>query len=318
MTPIESSQLDSRRSAEDAGKPGARPRYDDIVSVTGLVKYFGRTAALDGLDLSVRRGEIHGVLGPGGAGKTTLIKMLLGLLHPDAGQVRVLGAAPWRDAAVLNRRIACVQGEVSLWPNMTGGDVIDLTARMHGGVWPRKRDELIGLLELDPTKQGHTYSKYERQKVALVAALASGAEVLLLDEPTAGLDDSRQEALREWLDRDRCGGRTVVLTSHVLSELEPIADRLSIVDRGRTVASGTLRELRHLTRTSIVAELERPERMDAALKSAHNFEIRRNTVRCDVDSDQLGDVLRGLLACGVRSLTSRPPTLEELLLRAAR
>lgn len=317
MTHIETSQVNADRSEAGSGQRGVR-RFDDVVSVSGLVKYFGRTAALDGLDLTVRRGEIHGVLGPGGAGKTTLVKMLLGLLHPDAGTVSVLGAVPWRDAAALHRRIAYVQGEVSLWPNLTGGEVIDLTARMHGGVWPRKRDELIGLLELDPTKQGHTYSKNERQKVALAAALASGAELLLLDEPTAGLDSGQQEALRDWLDSDRRGGRTVVLTSHVLSELEPIADRLSIVDRGRTVAAGTLRELRHLTRTSIVAEVERPERVGPALRSAHNFEMRRNIVRCDVDSDQLGDVLRELVACGVRSLTSRPATLEEVLLRTTR
>ncbi|NUS45311.1 MAG: ABC transporter ATP-binding protein [Mycobacteriaceae bacterium] len=287
---------------------------DCIVRVTGLVKYFGRSRALDGMDLTVRRGEIHGVLGPNGAGKTTLIKTLLGLLHPEAGQVAVLGRAPWNDAAGLHRRIAAVQGEVSLWPTLTGGEVIDLIAGMHGGVDHVRRDELLSVLQLDPGRRCHAYPADDRQKLGLIAALASESELLLLDEPRAGLTPAQYAAVCEWLYSDRSGDRTVVLASPLLAEVD-IADRVTIIDRGHTLGTGTLADLRHLTRTAIVAELDRPDRTLARFDGVHNFELRRNTVRFDVDSDRLDSALRGLLACGLRSLDSRSATLEDLLAR---
>jgi ABC-2 type transport system ATP-binding protein len=305
-------QLESRRRGPTPQNvPAPHP-----VSVRGLVKSFGRTRALDDLDLTVARGQIHAVLGTPGAGKTTLIKLLLGLLHPDAGSIGVLGCAPRTDAADLHRRIAYVQGEVSLWPNLTGGEVIDLTARMHGGIVAARRDALLDQLRLDPKRQGHTYSRIDRHKLALVAALAAESELLLLDEPSAGLDQAEHEALSEWLDSDRRRGRTVLLTGRRLAEVDGLADRVSILDRGRVVTTVAAADLRRLTRTAIVAELDRPDSQLARLDGVHDFELRRRIVRCDVDGDRLDDVLRNLLACGLRALSCRPPTLEHLLTRS--
>lgn len=287
----------------------------NVISVSGLSKSFGRTQALDGLDLFVRRGEVHGFLGPNGSGKSTTIRVLLGLLRADSGDVRLLGGDPRRDATSLHKRLAYVPGEVSLWPNLTGGEVIDLLGRLRGGLNARRRAELLEIFDLDPTKKGRAYSKGNRQKVALIAALASDVELLLLDEPTSGLDPLMEEAFREWILADRANGRTVLLSSHILSEVEALSDRVSIIRDGRTIETGTLHELRHLTRTAITADLARPVSGLADLESVHDVEIRGNTVRCSVDTDRLDNVLRLFLGAGVRSLTSRPPTLEELFLR---
>src|SRR5512136_622318 len=224
---------------------------DDVITARGLVKTFGSTVALDGLDLAVPAGEVHGFLGPNGAGKSTTIRILLGLLRPDAGDVRLLGGDPWRDAAALHRRLAYVPGDVSLWPNLTGGEVIDMLGRMRGGLDRARRDDLIARFDLDPTKRGRTYSKGNRQKVALVAALASDVELLLLDEPTAGLDPIMDATFRDYIGEVRALGRTVLLSSHILSEVEALCDRVSIIRQGVVVESGTLAQLRHLTRTSV-------------------------------------------------------------------
>ncbi len=221
------------------------------ISVTGLVKTFGRTRALDGLDLTVRTGEVHGFLGPNGAGKSTTIRVLLGLLRADAGDVRLLGGDPWADATALHRRLAYVPGDVNLWPNLTGGEAIDLLGRLRGGIDQARRQELIERFELDPTKKGRTYSKGNRQKVALVAGLASDAELLLLDEPTSGLDPLKETVFQEWIEEARKAGRTVLLSSHILAEVEALCDRVSIIRAGRTVETGSLADLRHLTRTAI-------------------------------------------------------------------
>src|SRR5918911_477434 len=220
-----------------------------------LVKTFGRTRALDRLDLSVRTGEVHGFLGPNGAGKTTTIRVLLGLLRADSGTARLLGGDPWRDATALHRRLAYVPGDVTLWPNLSGGEVIDLLGRLRGGLDQKRRTRLLERFELDPTRKGRTYSKGNRQKVALVAALASDVELLILDEPTSGLDPLMEEVFRECIAEERDNGRTVLLSSHILAEVEALCDRVSIIRAGRTVDTGTLAELRHLTRTTIVAEL---------------------------------------------------------------
>ena len=285
------------------------------IVVTGLVKSFGTTRALDGLDLTVETGEVHGFLGPNGAGKTTTIRILLGLLRADAGSASLLGGDPWRDAVELHRRIAYVPGEVSLWPNLSGGEIIDLLGRLRGDFDRRRRDELLERFELDPTKRARTYSKGNRQKVGLVAALASDAELLLLDEPTSGLDPLMEAVFQDCIREVKAQGRTVLLSSHILAEVEALCDGLSIIRQGRTVQSGTLQELRHLTRTAITAELKAPAEGLDRLPGLHGLEIRDSTVRFDVDSSQLDAVVRRLAELGVRSLESHPPTLEELFLR---
>jgi ABC-2 type transport system ATP-binding protein len=285
------------------------------ISISGLVKTFGPTRALDGLDLEVRTGEVHGFLGPNGAGKTTTLRILLGLLRSDAGQARLLDGDPWRDAVALHRRLAYVPGDVTLWPSLTGGEVIDLLGRLRGGLDPKRRVELLERFDLDPRKKARTYSKGNRQKVALVAALASDVELLLLDEPTSGLDPLMEAAFRDVIADERHSGRTVLLSSHILAEVEALCDRVSIIRAGRTVESGTMADLRHLTRTSIQAELARPAEGLAELPGVHDLQADGTRVRCQVDTAQLDEVLRRLSAAGVRNLVSQPPTLEELFLR---
>lgn len=285
------------------------------VQVSGLVKNFGRTRALDALDLDVRPGEVHGFLGPNGAGKSTTIRVLLGLLRADAGTVRLLGGDPWRDATELHRHLAYVPGDVTLWPNLSGGEVIDLLGRMRGGLDKARRAELLDRFELDPRKKGRTYSKGNRQKVGLVAALASDAELLILDEPTSGLDPLMEEVFQECVREERDKGRTVLLSSHILSEVEALCDRVTIIRKGAAVETGTLADLRHLTRTSIDADLAAPPDGLSRLPGVHDLRVDGARVRCEVDTDRLDDVLKHLTSAGVRSLTSRPPTLEELFLR---
>jgi ABC-2 type transport system ATP-binding protein len=286
------------------------------IAVSGLVKSFGPTRALDGLDLTVNTGEVHGFLGPNGAGKTTTIRILLGLLRADAGQARLLDGEPWRDAVALHRRLAYVPGDVNLWPNLSGGEVIDLLGRLRGGLDPNRRQRLLELFDLDPRKKARTYSKGNRQKVALVAALASDVELLLLDEPTSGLDPLMEASFRDWINKEeRARGRTVLLSSHILAEVEALADRVSIIRAGRVVESGTLAELRHLTRTSVAAELAAPPDGLLELPGVHDLEVEGTRVRMQVDTDKLDPVLRRLTSLGVRSLVSQPPTLEELFLR---
>jgi polyether ionophore transport system ATP-binding protein len=291
--------------------PGVAP----AISVSGLRKAFGRTQALDGLDLEVATGEVHGFLGPNGSGKSTTIRVLLGLLRSDGGTVRLLDGDPWRDVVALHRRLAYVPGDVTLWPTLSGGEVIDLLGRLRGGLDPQRRAELLERFDLDPTKKGRAYSKGNRQKVALVAALASDVELLILDEPTSGLDPLMEAVFRDCLAEERSGGRTVLLSSHILSEVEAVCDRVSIIRAGRTVESGTLTDLRHLTRTTIEADLAGPLPALAELPGVHDLVVQDSRVRFQVDTERLDDVLRELTRVGVRTLVSRPPTLEELFLR---
>jgi ABC-2 type transport system ATP-binding protein len=285
------------------------------ISVSGLVKTFGRVRALDGLDLDVAAGEVHGFLGPNGAGKSTTIRVLLGLLRADAGEARLLGGDPWADAVELHRRLAYVPGEVNLWPNLTGGEAIDLFGNLRGGLDPARRAELLERFELDPTKKGRTYSKGNRQKVALVAALASDVELLLLDEPTSGLDPLKGEVFRECIEELRRVGKTVLLSSHILAEVEVLCDRVTIIRVGKTVESGSLADLRHLTRTSIAVETAQTPAGLAALEGVHALHVEDHRARFDVDTSHLDDAVRHLTRFGIRSLTSQPPTLEELFLR---
>jgi ABC-2 type transport system ATP-binding protein len=285
------------------------------ISVSGLVKTFGQTRALDGLDLTVRTGEVHGFLGPNGSGKSTTIRILLGLMRANGGTARLLDGDPWRDAVPLHRRLAYVPGDVSLWPNLSGGEVIDLLGRLRGGLNEKRRAKLLERFDLDPRKKGRTYSKGNRQKVALVAALASDVELLILDEPTSGLDPLMESVFQDCINEERESGRTVLLSSHILAEVEALCDRVSIIRLGRTVETGTLSELRHLTRTSIIAELAGPPNGLTTLPGVHDLKVEGTRVRFDVDTKELDQVLRQLTRVGVRSLTSQPPTLEELFLR---
>jgi ABC-2 type transport system ATP-binding protein len=285
------------------------------ISVTGLTKTFGHVRALDELDLEVAPGEVHGFLGPNGAGKSTTIRVLLGLLRADSGTATLLGGDPWHDAVALHRRLAYVPGEVTLWPNLSGGEVIDLLGRLRGGIDRHRRDVLLERFELDPTKKGRTYSKGNRQKVALVAALASDAELLILDEPTSGLDPLMEAIFQDTIREMTDDGRTVLLSSHILAQVEALCDRLTIIRAGRTVEHGTLADLRHLTRTAIAAETERPVTGLDELPGVHNVVLDGPRARFDVDTARLDGALTHLTGCGVRTLTSQPPTLEELFLR---
>ena len=288
------------------------------IAARGLVKTFGRTRALDGLDLEVHTGEVHGFLGPNGAGKTTTIRVLLGLLRATAGEIRLLGGDPWADATALHRRLAYVPGDVTLWPTLTGGEVIDLLGRLRGHTDRRRRNELLERFELDPRRRCRTYSKGNRQKVALVAALASDAELLVLDEPTSGLDPLMEAVFSAAVAEESARGRTVLLSSHILSEVENLCHRVSIVRAGRTVESATLPELRQARRTIVTAELNAPPAGLTGMTGVHDLDLDELgtgvRITCRVDPENLNDLLRALTEAGVRSLTSRPPALEELFL----
>ena len=295
------------------------------IEVHDLRKSFGHTVALDGLDLEVATGEIHGFLGPNGAGKSTTIRILLGLLRSDAGHATLLDGDPWRDVEALHRRLAYVPGDVALWPNLTGGEVIDLLARLRGGIDERRRADMLERFDLDPTKKGRSYSKGNRQKVALVAALSSDVELLVLDEPTSGLDPLMEAVFKDAVREFRSAGGTVLLSSHILSEVESLCDRVSIIREGRNVESGTLTQLRHLSRTRVEATLARP--LDASslagLPGVADVEVTGAHVTgahvtCTVGADDLGRLLEVLGAHGITALTSAPPTLEELFMEQYR
>jgi ABC-2 type transport system ATP-binding protein len=285
------------------------------IELRDIVKTFGHVRALDGLDLVVETGEVHGFLGPNGAGKSTTIRVLLGLLKADSGRATMLGGDPWRQAAELHSQIAYVPGDVNLWPNLSGGEVIDVLGHMRGGFDDRRRAEMLERFELDPRKKTRTYSKGNRQKVALVAALASRAELYLFDEPTSGLDPLMEAEFQRAVHELKREGATVLLSSHILAEAEALSDRISIIRAGCVVQSGTLAELRHLTRTTVIAETAAPADGIGAVAGVHNPEVLDGRVTFDVDSDHLDDAVKALAALGVRSLSAHPPTLEELFLR---
>jgi len=284
------------------------------IRAQSLVKSFGSAHALDHLELTIDEGQVHGFLGPNGAGKTTTIRILLGLLRKDGGELTVLGRDPWHDAAVLHRRLAYVPGEVNLWPNLTGGEVIDLLGRLRGGLDEARRADLLDRFQLDPTKKCRTYSKGNRQKVALVAAFASDVELYLLDEPTSGLDPLMESVFQDVVAQVRDAGRTVLLSSHILAEVEALCDRVTIVRSGRVVESGTLDQLRHLTRTAVAVRTAVPVG-ELDLRGVHDVRVEGTRLLFDVDPGELNGVLGRLLPFDVQDLTCSPPTLEELFRR---
>lgn len=297
----------------------ARATSAPPIEIHDLHKTFGPVRALDGLHLTVDNGEVAGFLGPNGAGKSTTIRVLLGLLRSDSGHVRLFGGDPWIDAVTLHRRLAYVPGEVSLWPNLTGGEVIDYLARLRGTPDKRRKAELLDRFELDPTKKARTYSKGNRQKIALVAAFSSAADLLVLDEPTSGLDPLMEAVFTDCLREAKTDGASVLLSSHILDEVEKVCDTVTIIRAGRAVESGTLADLRHLTRTSVVAILAADPRSVATLPGVHNLAAEQTPdgihVTFDVDHDAVGDILPVLSSLGVRSFTAAPPSLEELFMR---
>ena len=306
---------DERRTPQVLPRAPVETGAHAAISVSGLVKLFGTTRALDGLDLTVRSGEVHGFLGPNGAGKTTTVRVLLGLLRKDGGEATVLGGDPWRDAVALHRRLAYVPGEVNLWPNLTGGEVIDLLGRLRGGLVPARRADLLERFQLDPTKKVRAYSKGNRQKVALVAAFASDVELYLLDEPTSGLDPLMEIVFQEVVRELRDEGHTVLLSSHILAEVEALCDRVTIIRAGRAADSGSFADLRHLTRTTVVVETAKPIGALSDLPGVHDARVDHTRAQFSVDTAELNHILEHLVEYDVRTLTSSPPTLEELFLR---
>jgi len=294
---------------------------DTVIEASGLEKRFGRVRALDGLDLSVAAGEVHGFLGPNGAGKSTTIRILLGLARSSGGNATVFGRDPWTDAVDLHRRIAYVPGDVNLWPNLSGGEAIDLLSRLRGGsadraAYAERKKRLIDVFQLDPTKKGRAYSKGNRQKVALVAAFATPADLYILDEPTSGLDPLMEATFDAEIARIAREGATVLLSSHILSEVEQLCDRVSIIRAGTTVETGTLGQLRHLTRTEVSFAADGvAEAGLASIPDAHDLRVQNGRVTFTADSDALPPVLTALAALDAKSLTVAPPSLEELFLR---
>ncbi len=286
----------------------------NAIEIQNLTKSFGKTEALQGVNLTVKQGEVHGFIGPNGAGKTTTIRILLGILRKDGGKISLLDGDPWKDAVELHRRLVYVPGDVMLWPNLSGGEIIDLLGRLHGGIDQKRRKDLLEIFQLDPTKKSRTYSKGNRQKVALVAAFAVQAELLLLDEPTSGLDPLMESVFQQCVKEAKAQEKTVLLSSHILAEVEALCNRVSIIRQGKIVESGTLSDLRHLTRTTVTIETVTPLEK---LQVSGVYDVTRDGTkwRFSVDSNSMDEVMRTIAPLGLKSLTAEPPALEELFLR---
>ncbi len=288
----------------------------NAIEISGLTKTFGRTVALDDLNLVVPTGQIHGFLGPNGAGKSTTLRVLLGLLRADSGTARLLGGDPWMDAPSLHRRLGYVPGDVNLWPNLSGGEAIDLLGRARGGLDTSRRKDLVERFDLDTRKKGRNYSKGNRQKVSLIAALSSNVELLLLDEPTSGLDPLMERVFADVIRAEQTAGRTVLLSSHILSEVEALCDHVSIIKSGKVVETGSLEQMRHLQRMKVSATMLRHVHIDFdSIPGVHGSAVDGRRVTMQVDANRMDDVVAALSAAGIETLTSTPPTLDELFVR---
>ncbi len=287
----------------------------NVIDIQKLTKSFGSTRALRGINLTVRQGEVHGFIGPNGAGKSTTIRILLGILRKTSGQITLLDGDPWKDAVRLHRRLAYVPGDVTLWPDLSGGEIIDLLGRLHGGLDVSRKKQLLECFQLDPAKKSGTYSKGNRQKVALVAAFSCEAELYLLDEPTSGLDPLMEAVFQECVAEIKKAGKTVLLSSHILSEVEALCDRVSIIRQGQIVESGTISQLRHLTRSTVNVETGTAATGLGKLYGVYDMSRKGLKYSFSVDSDAMTKVMEMLLPLGIKSLTVEPPSLEELFMR---
>lgn len=287
----------------------------NIVKVSDLTKKFGKFVALDKVNLEVNRGEVYGFIGPNGAGKTTTIRILLGILKATSGEAKIFGMDAWKDAVEIHKKIAYVPGDVNLWPNLTGGEVIDLFIKLRGGKPNKRRDELIERFDLDPSKKCRTYSKGNRQKVALIAAFASDAEFYILDEPTSGLDPLMERLFQEYILEAKNEGKSILLSSHILSEVERLCDKVSIIREGKIIESGSLEELRYLTRTRIILETKKPVDSLKDLKGVHDIEKTEKGLTFQVDTEELGNIMKYISNFQITKLESAPPTLEDLFMR---
>lgn len=286
-----------------------------ILKTTGLTKKFGDFAALDGVDIEVGKGEVYGFIGPNGAGKSTTIRVLLGILKATEGQATIFGKDVWKDAVDIHKRVAYVPGDVNLWPNLTGGEVIDLFIKLRGGNNKSRREELIRRFDLDPSKKCRTYSKGNRQKVALVAALSSDADLYILDEPTSGLDPLMERVFQECVREAKAEGKSILLSSHILSEVEQLCDKVAIIRQGKIIEKGTLKELRHLTGTMLLVETKEPMPNLAEVKGVQGIEQKDGALSFQVDQEELDHVVSYVSGFGIIRMESAPPTLEELFMR---
>ncbi|PAV28252.1 ABC transporter ATP-binding protein [Virgibacillus profundi] len=286
-----------------------------VLEVRNLTKKFGKFTALNGVDINVNKGEVFGFIGPNGAGKSTTIRVLLGILKATEGEANIFGKDAWSDAVEIHKSIAYVPGDVNLWPNLTGGEVIDLFVKLRGGNNKSRREELINKFDLDPTKKCRTYSKGNRQKVALVAAFSSDADLYILDEPTSGLDPLMEQVFQECVIDAKKAGKSVLLSSHILSEVEKLCDRVGIIRQGKIIETGSLNELRHLTRTNLLVETKQPITSLNELKGVHDIEEKDQALSFQVDTEELDTIIKHVSQFGIVKLESAPPTLEDLFMR---
>ncbi len=286
-----------------------------IVEIKGIKKGFGKVEALSDVSFDVKTGEVVGFIGPNGAGKSTTIRILLGTIKSDAGSARIFGRDVWKDSFEIHKRISYVPGEVNLWGNLTGGEIIDLFMKLHGGGDYEKRDYLIKRFEFDPRKKAKTYSKGNRQKVGLISALSVDSDLYIFDEPTSGLDPLMEQVFQEEVRKIKDYGKSVLLSSHILSEVERLADRVVIIRQGYIVEKGSLNELRHLTRSRVVLETEEDVFKIKNIQGVHDFILKDGQGIFSVDNEYMNDILIEASKLGVKRFEATPPTLEDLFMR---